>query len=144
MANQLSQFRTEKGKEGIGFMGHVYRFGKRGAEGSMYWRCLLRDDCKGRLVTDNNKGNPQLRTAHSHVANEDEVRVRCTREQLRLHAGCQRNCINYANLPTGSARIGSSSRSGCQNAFLYESVAATMYKDRNANMPPLPASLRTL
>ena len=86
MANQLLQFRTEKGKEGIGFLGHVYRFGKGGADGSLYWRCLVREDCKGRLVTDTNKGNPQLRTAHSHVANEDEVRVRCTREHLRLRA----------------------------------------------------------
>jgi hypothetical protein len=72
MANQVILFGTEKGKEGLGYMGHVYRFGKRGLDGNIYWRCLLRDDCKGRLQTDHNKGNPQ----HNHVPNEDEVRVR--------------------------------------------------------------------
>jgi FLYWCH zinc finger domain len=65
MANQLLQFRTEKGKEGIGFMGHVYRFGKRGTDGSMCWRCLLRDDCKGRLATDNINSNPSFALATS-------------------------------------------------------------------------------
>jgi hypothetical protein len=47
MANQVTLFRTEKEKEGLGYMGHVYRFGKRGLGGNIYWRCLLRDDCKG-------------------------------------------------------------------------------------------------
>jgi len=63
-------------------MGHVYRFGKRGAD----WRCLLQDDSKGRLFTDHNKGNPQLCTQHCPAANEDVVQVRYTREQLRLRA----------------------------------------------------------
>jgi hypothetical protein len=41
MANQVTLFRTEKGKEGLGYMGHVYRFGKRGLGGNIYWRLSL-------------------------------------------------------------------------------------------------------
>jgi hypothetical protein len=102
----------------------------------------VRDDCKGRLVTKSNKGNPQLHTAHSHVASEDEVRVQRTREQLRLRAANETAPITQiyrqevqglVHHPGAAARMPA-----------YESVAATMYKDRPANMPQLPVSLRTL
>lgn len=126
MANQLTLFRTEKGKDGIGYMGHVYRFAKRGVDGNIYWRCLLRDDCKGRLQTDANKGNPQLRTQHSHIANEDEVRVRSTREQLRQRSANETTpapqiyrseILALAQHPGSAARMPS-----------YDAVATTMYR----------------
>lgn len=40
------------------YVGHIYRFAKRGADGCLYWRCQLKDDCRGRLQTD--KDNLQL------------------------------------------------------------------------------------
>lgn len=124
MANQLILFRTEKGKEGLGYMGHVYRFGKRGVDGNIYWRCLLRDDCKGRLQTNANKGNPHLRTQHSHVANEDEVRVRSTREQLRQRA---------ANETTAAPEI-----------YREETLALANFAGAAARMPPYHAVSTTM
>jgi hypothetical protein len=125
MANQVILFRTEKGKEGLGYMGHVYRFGKRGLDGNIYWRCLLRDDCKGRLQTDHNKGNPQL-PQHNHVPNEDEVRVRSTREQLRQRAANEttpapqiyrEETLALVRFPGAAARMPS-----------YHGVSSTMYR----------------
>jgi hypothetical protein len=142
MADDINEFKTEKGKEGIGYMGHIYRFAKRGADGCLYWRCLLKDDCRGRLQTDANKGNPQLRTQHCHVANEDEVRVRCARERLRQRASHEtaptpqiyrEEVLALAQHPGAAARMPA-----------YESVSATMYRDRHSNMPPLPTSLQTM
>lgn len=138
----MNEFRTEKGKEGIGYMGHVYRFAKRGADGSLYWRCLLRDDCRGRLQTDANKGRPQLRTEHCHAANDDEVRVRSARERLRQRAEQEtapapeiyrQEILKLAQYPGSAARMPA-----------YDSVSTTMYRDRHSNMPPLPTSLQAL
>ena len=78
----------------------------------------------------------RITTKASHVASEDEVRVRCTREQLRLRAANETAPITQiygqevqglVHHPGAAARM-----PAC------ESVAATMYKDRHANMPPLP------
>ncbi len=55
--NDVIVIKTDKGKEGIGYMGYVYRFGKRGANDRIFWRCIL-NDCTGRLAS-----NPEIRTA---------------------------------------------------------------------------------
>jgi len=110
--------------------------------GPTYWRCLLRDDCKGRLVTDRNKGNPQLRTEHCHAANEDKVKVRCTREQLRMRAANETTPITQIYRQEVQGLVHHPGAAGRMPA--YESVATTMYNDRHANMPPLPVSLHTL
>lgn len=123
-------------------MGHIYRFAKRGVDGSLYWRCLLQEDCRGRLQTDINKGNPQLRTQHGHAENEQEVLVRCTRERLRQRASNEsvptpqiyrQEIMQLAQHPGAASRMPA-----------YESVAATMYRERHANAPPLPNTLEAL
>ena len=40
MANEIKTLRTENGKEGVGYLGHAYRFAKRGIDGLLYWRCF--------------------------------------------------------------------------------------------------------
>ena len=118
-------------------MGHVY---KRVIDGSLYWRCLLKEDCRGRLQTDAKKGNPQLRTDHCHIANEDEVEVRCTRERLRQRASHEtaaapqiyrQEVLALAQHPGAATRMP-----------VYESIATIMYRDRHSNMPALPRSLQ--
>lgn len=87
MANPgLSYFRTEKGKNGISFSGFTYRYARTGADGALYWRCLL-DSCNGRMKTDANKANPQICTQHrGHLPNDAEVTSRESRETLRTRA----------------------------------------------------------
>jgi hypothetical protein len=71
-----------------------------------------------------------------------EVRVRCTREQLRLRAANETAPITQIYRQEVQGLVHHPGAAARMTA--YESVAATMYKDRHANMPPLPVSLRTV
>jgi hypothetical protein len=98
----------------------------------------LKDDCRGRLQTDAHKGKPQLRTQHCHVANEDEVGVRCAGERLRQRA-------SHKTTPTPQIYIEEVLVSGAATRMpAYQSISAAMYRDRHYNMPPLPSSLQTM
>jgi len=70
------------------------------------------------------------------------VQVWCTHEQLIVRAVNETTPITQIYLQEVQGLVhhpGAASRMPA-----YESVATTMYKDKHANMPPLPVSLHTL
>jgi hypothetical protein len=133
--DRIASFLTEKGKDAITFRGHCYRLDRSGADG-LYWRCL-KDNCRGRIMTDFTRNNPQYRTEHNHPADFDTSKVREVRENLRKRAHdetttpipviYQQETRTLANHPLAAAKMPG-----------YPSVNATMYRERHSTLPPLP------
>jgi hypothetical protein len=84
--SDVIEFKTDKRKCGVGYMGYSYRLGKRGADDTLYWWCIRRD-CSGRLSTEEDRTNPQLRTNHNHPAMPESVEIR----KVRLNRICTIN-----------------------------------------------------
>jgi hypothetical protein len=139
MANagdEVVYFRTEKGKDAIAYRGHCYRLDRSGVNG-LYWRCL-KNNCRGRVMTDINRDNLEVRTDHDHNPDFDGATVREVRERLRKRAFeenipipqiYQQEVGPLANRPMIAARMPG-----------YPSVNVTMYRERHASLPPLPQS----
>lgn len=84
--NVVSEFVTEKGKEGVGYRGYLYRYGSCDTEGTVRWRCLSSKTCNAALQTGQDKTNPTEKGFHTHPPKPEEVRVRNVRTNLRKRA----------------------------------------------------------
>lgn len=130
-------FKTEKGKEGLSYDGFCYRLDKVAADGStMYWRCIDKKSCKGRIATDARRRHPTVRNTHDHPPVAPKVKVREVRTELRnraatetlpLHAIYRSEIQSLANFPAAAAMMPS-----------FASVSSSMKRDRHAALPELP------
>ena len=76
MAEPVVLFRTEKGKEGVTYQGYSYRFAKDGKlDDRRYWLCIDNKMCKGRIATNADLTNPEIRQGHNHASNPEKVKV---------------------------------------------------------------------
>jgi hypothetical protein len=140
MATAVKTFKTEKGRDGISFDNYCYRFDKRLADGSRTWRCIESRACNGRLLTRDDFSNPVLRTPHDLTIRHcyEEAMLRDVRTKLRQRAATEDTPIPaiyrqetqvFAHNPTAAALTPS-----------FAKAKTTMYRDRLAELPALPAS----
>ncbi len=130
-------FKTEKGKDGLSFDGFCYRLDQPGADGNtLYWRCIDKKSCKGRIATDARYRHPTIRKVHSYLPVVSKVKVREVRKKLRDRAATETLSLNaiyreeilpLANFPAAAAMMPP-----------YASVSTSMKRDRRAALPDLP------
>jgi hypothetical protein len=134
--NDVIVIKTDKGKEGICYLGYVYRFGKRGANDRIFWRCIIKD-CKGRLATDEDNSNPEIRTGHdNHPPNPDLVEVREVKTACRNRAAAEFTPLRTV-YDQETAVLANNPRAGALMP-VFRSVSTTMLRERHATFPPLP------
>jgi MULE transposase domain/FLYWCH zinc finger domain len=140
MATAVKIFQTEKGRDGISFDNYCYRFDKRLADRSRTWRCIERRACNERLLTCDDFSNPVLRTPHDLTIRHcyEEAMLRDVRTKQRQRAAMEdtptpaiyrQETQIFAHNPTTAAVMPS---------FVKANI--TMYRNRLAELPALPAS----
>ena len=135
----MQTFKTEKGRQGVSYKGFCYRFAKRGADGSLQWRCVHSDYCSGRLRTEEDYSDP-VETGKGHslkcLPDVNVTAVRQVRTSLRERAASEitplptiyrEETAVLANQPAAAAIMP-----------VFASVSSSMYRDRQAVYPPLP------
>lgn len=129
-------YKTEKGRDGLIYEGFCYRFDKRGADDTIYWRCADQRQCKGRIATEPDYSNVAVRSVHCHLANPDKAIIRGVKTTLRNRAASETTTIptifrqesaKLANTPVAAAMMPS-----------YNAVKTTLNRERNASYPALP------
>jgi hypothetical protein len=140
MDDNIKTFTTEKGRLGITYMGYCYRFAKRGADGSIQWRCVDSKRCSGRLSTDEDYQNPEFRgQGHTHPPDVNVSVVREVRSTLRKRAATETTPLPTIYREATAKLAGQPAAAALMPAF--GRVSSTLYTDRLAMYPPLPASI---
>jgi hypothetical protein len=126
-ADDITLFTTEKGKDGLGFRGFLYRLGKYNADDTILWRCLERKTCPGTLKTNGAKQNAVEVNAHTYYTPKPElVVVRKVRTNVRT-----RTCEETTALPTIYRQETNRLINNPVAAALmpvYASISSTMYR----------------
>lgn len=129
-------FTTEKGKDGLSYNDYCYRLDKTGVDGTLYWRCIDKKSCKGRIATDPRYRHPTVRNDHDHPPVPTKSKIREVRTNLRNRAAAstlplptlyREEILPLANFPAAAAMMPP-----------YASVATSMKRDRRATLPELP------
>lgn len=143
MANPpVKKFRTQKGKDAISVNGYSYRYDKTLRDGTLSWRCLEVYECLGRVGTDVNSNNVQVKNEHCHGPDFDKMTVHDVRERLRQRAAEENIPIPQIYREETASLASNPVAAGMMPTL--PSVSSTMYKDRHATLPPLPHTLHAL
>jgi hypothetical protein len=135
-------FKTEKGKTALSYNGFSYRYDKKGADDTLYWRCIDNRTCRGRIATDLDYSNPVVRQVHSHFGNPEKITVREVRTKLWERASQEttasptiyrQETAILANMPAAAAMMPA-----------YANVSTTMQRKKWSMFPPLPRSRNTI
>ncbi|KAL3694879.1 hypothetical protein R1sor_008530 [Riccia sorocarpa] len=127
--DRVIRIQTSRGRDGVFYVGYLYRFDRQAASENLQWRCL-RDDCYGRLRTDVNYNHPTVfGNPHAHPSNAEVGIIRNTLSRMRERAAMENTSIPQIYLEEINRLSGSASASG---------IDTSLYRARRRRLPPLP------
>ena len=121
-----TQFKTEKGKNGLAYRGYTYRFGKRNNDKSIFWRCLYSKICPGTLKTDEHKQNLFEKNCHNHLPQPEAAVVREVRNSLRERAHNETTLLPTIYRQETNRLVNNAVAAAIMP--VYASVSSTMYR----------------